>query len=178
MNYCSECGYQIEENAPSCAQCGSRAHRPSLDAPSKPTLVASDVPQLENAPPVDGITPRRKRNNVKRVLDGIIAVGLLILLCLAVVVYIVVRPPADPDGLRTVRSQPSHPNNAMYYLRSYMRAQLEREGFKDIRFCYMRDAEIKKPGAYTYLINSCFSYRNEDGSIPIIIFLPSGTINC
>lgn len=166
VRYCENCGGMLGKKARFCTYCGSPCHdllpKHEVSIPNDSSDERSHLQVTPTAPSTS--LPTRKPVTFKRLVrDVLIIFAIGFFAVVGIIGYRSTQPSPFPDNLSPVRWQPSHPNNAMYYSRRTILAELERRGYRDVQFCYMRDSQILKPAAYTYLIHSCFNYQTDDG---------------
>ncbi len=139
-----------------CSECGS------------PVLLASDPAQFVaaaiNGPPP--LQPARAHKSLKAARN--VVLGLLLIVVLAAtgfLAYTITRP--DPNGYYGF--DPSSSARALYYMRKEVRGVVAERGVRHITFC--DGGNVTRPGAFVYLLSSCFEYDDGRGRFRVPFFV-------
>jgi hypothetical protein len=154
---CARCGCRTALDS-YCCECGSPLARVSDPVPN--------VAETTSGGPAP-ITPVRARKASGAIIRKVVLGLLLIVVTIAgVFVYIVTRP--DPNGYKGF--DPSASPWALYYMRKGVRGIAADQGLRNIAFC--DGGTVVKPGAFVYLIDSCFEYGPlGDGRVRVPFFV-------
>jgi hypothetical protein len=167
-SFCTGCGQKLATDANFCTRCGhARAARLQSRLPME-AVVFRDPVSLTAATggaavPDQPVLPSKSSWKIVR---NVVLGGLLIVVALAAfVVYTITRP--DPDGYRGL--SPLSSERALYYMRKQVRGIAADQGFRNIVLC--DGGNVTKPGAFVYLIDSCFEYGSGDGRARVPFFV-------